>query len=180
MSFSCVFSLEWSDHEVCGRCRATDELSNGRLVPVARVTAVDQLLNRDHRSLAGSDTGDKLRSYAMIPQLGDEGPAATCGGLFVRTHNGSGLRDNRLHTQRDVQGGCRWMVDVELEKFFDRVSHDVPMGELAKNVARFMCLACGTAGCTAHILRLRAGLPERTSVPLSSCSSEGRRASDRR
>lgn len=34
-----------------------------------------------------------------------------------------------------VDGGKRWVVDVDLEKFFDRVNHDVLMGKLAKRIA---------------------------------------------
>ncbi|CAN5207776.1 hypothetical protein BH09GEM1_BH09GEM1_39260 [soil metagenome] len=37
--------------------------------------------------------------------------------------------------QRDVQSGRRWVVDVDLEKFFDRVNHDLLMGRVAKHVA---------------------------------------------
>ncbi|HKJ84889.1 MAG TPA: group II intron reverse transcriptase/maturase [Spirochaetia bacterium] len=33
-----------------------------------------------------------------------------------------------------VQGGKSWVVDVDLEKFFDRVNHDVLMGRLAKRI----------------------------------------------
>jgi group II intron reverse transcriptase/maturase len=33
-----------------------------------------------------------------------------------------------------VQGGKRWVVDIDLEKFFDRVHHDVLMGRLAKRI----------------------------------------------
>jgi RNA-directed DNA polymerase len=33
--------------------------------------------------------------------------------------------------QRYVQSGRRWVVDVDLEQFFDRVNHDVLMGKLA-------------------------------------------------
>jgi len=36
--------------------------------------------------------------------------------------------------QRYVQAGRRWVVDVDLEKFFDRVNHDVLMGRLAKRI----------------------------------------------
>lgn len=36
--------------------------------------------------------------------------------------------------QRYVQEGYRWVVDVDLEKFFDRVNHDVLMGKLAKRI----------------------------------------------
>ena len=34
--------------------------------------------------------------------------------------------------QKYVQEGRRWVVDVDLERFFDRVNHDVLMGRLAK------------------------------------------------
>lgn len=36
--------------------------------------------------------------------------------------------------RRYVQAGKRWVVDVDLEKFFDRVNHDVLMGRLAKRL----------------------------------------------
>jgi group II intron reverse transcriptase/maturase len=36
--------------------------------------------------------------------------------------------------QRYVQQGRPWVVDVDLEKFFDRVNHDVLMGRLAKRI----------------------------------------------
>jgi len=36
--------------------------------------------------------------------------------------------------QRYVQQGKRWVVDVDLEAFFDRVNHDVLMGRLAKRI----------------------------------------------
>ena len=35
--------------------------------------------------------------------------------------------------QRDVQSGRRWVVDVDLEQFFDRVNHDLLMGRVAKH-----------------------------------------------
>jgi hypothetical protein len=37
--------------------------------------------------------------------------------------------------QQYLQEGRRWVVDVDLEKFFDRVNHDVLMGRLAKRIA---------------------------------------------
>jgi retron-type reverse transcriptase len=37
--------------------------------------------------------------------------------------------------QRYVQEGRRWVVDVDLEKFFDRVNHDVLMGRLARRIS---------------------------------------------
>ena len=40
-----------------------------------------------------------------------------------------------LAAQRYIQGGHRWVVDVDLEQFFDRVNHDVLMGKLAARIA---------------------------------------------
>jgi len=37
--------------------------------------------------------------------------------------------------QQYIQDGKMWVVDVDLEKFFDRVNHDVLMGRLAKRIA---------------------------------------------
>lgn len=39
-----------------------------------------------------------------------------------------------LAAQRYIQSGRRWVVDVDLEQFFDRVNHDVLMGRLAKRI----------------------------------------------
>jgi RNA-directed DNA polymerase len=37
--------------------------------------------------------------------------------------------------QASIAAGCRWVVDIDLEKFFDRVNHDILMGRVAKRVA---------------------------------------------
>lgn len=37
--------------------------------------------------------------------------------------------------QRYIQGGKKWVVDADLEKFFDNVNHDVLMGRLEKRIA---------------------------------------------
>lgn len=48
---------------------------------------------------------------------------------------GRSAHDAVLAAQRYIQEGRRWVVDVDLEKFFDRVQHDVLMGRLAKRIA---------------------------------------------
>lgn len=40
-----------------------------------------------------------------------------------------------LKSQQYVLSGCRVVVDVDLEKFFDRVNHDILMDRLAKRIA---------------------------------------------
>jgi group II intron reverse transcriptase/maturase len=47
---------------------------------------------------------------------------------------GRGARDAIREAQGYVQEGRHWVVDVDLEKFFDRVNHDVLMGRLAKRI----------------------------------------------
>jgi group II intron reverse transcriptase/maturase len=47
---------------------------------------------------------------------------------------GRRAHDAVCQAQRYVQSGRRWVVDVDLEKFFDRVNHDVLMARVAKRV----------------------------------------------
>ena len=48
---------------------------------------------------------------------------------------GRSAHDAVLAAQRYVQEGRRWVVDVDLEKFFDRVNHDVLMGRLVRRIS---------------------------------------------
>ena len=51
-----------------------------------------------------------------------------------------GFRPNRsahqavARAQHCIAEGCGWVVDLDLEKFFDRVNHDILMGRVAKRV----------------------------------------------
>jgi len=47
---------------------------------------------------------------------------------------GRSAHDAVKAAQRYVQEGRKWVVDVDLEKFFDRVNHDVLMGRLARRI----------------------------------------------
>ena len=48
---------------------------------------------------------------------------------------GKSAHDAVRAAQRYIQEGRRWVVDVDLEAFFDRVNHDVLMSILAKRIA---------------------------------------------
>jgi retron-type reverse transcriptase len=48
---------------------------------------------------------------------------------------GRSAHDAVKAAQRYVQEGRRWVVDLDLEKFFDRVNHDVLMGRLARRIS---------------------------------------------
>lgn len=51
-----------------------------------------------------------------------------------------GFRPNRnawqavQQAQRYIQSGKRWVVDIDLEKFFDRVDHDILMSRVARTI----------------------------------------------
>ena len=47
---------------------------------------------------------------------------------------GRRAHDAVRRAQRYVQEGRRWVVDIDLEKFFDRVNHDVLMSRLARRI----------------------------------------------
>lgn len=47
---------------------------------------------------------------------------------------GRRAHDAVRRAQRYVQDGRRWVVDVDLERFFDRVNWDILMGKLAKRI----------------------------------------------
>lgn len=47
---------------------------------------------------------------------------------------GKRAHDAIVEAQRYIQDGRRFVVDVDLEKFFDRVNHDVLMSKLAKRI----------------------------------------------
>jgi group II intron reverse transcriptase/maturase len=47
---------------------------------------------------------------------------------------GRSAHDAVRKAQGYIQAGRRWVVDVDLERFFDRVNHDVLMGRLAKRI----------------------------------------------
>ncbi len=57
------------------------------------------------------------------------------------SENSYGFRPNRSQrqavtkAQQYIAEGYRWVVDLDLEKFFDRVNHDMLMGRVAKRIA---------------------------------------------
>jgi group II intron reverse transcriptase/maturase len=56
------------------------------------------------------------------------------------SQNSYGFRPNRsahqavLQAQKYIQEGCEWVVDIDLEKFFDKVNHDMLMARVARRV----------------------------------------------
>jgi retron-type reverse transcriptase len=56
---------------------------------------------------------------------------------------GRRAHDAVRRAQRYIEEGRRWVVDVDLEKFFDRVHHDTLMGVLSKRITDRRVLRLG-------------------------------------
>jgi group II intron reverse transcriptase/maturase len=59
------------------------------------------------------------------------------GGFSQHSHGfrpGRCAHDAIVEAKQYVRAGRKWVVDVDLEQFFDRVNHDVLMGRLAKRI----------------------------------------------
>jgi RNA-directed DNA polymerase len=75
---------------------------------------------------------------SLDPASGDAGSATQRGPDFLRTQ--PGFRPKRSAHQavakapQYIAAGHRWVVDLDLEKFFDRVNHDKPMASIARRV----------------------------------------------
>ena len=48
---------------------------------------------------------------------------------------GKSARQAVKQAQQYIQDGRNWVVDMDLEKFFDKVNHDILMGKLAKEIS---------------------------------------------
>lgn len=85
------------------------------------------------RELGIPTVTDRLIQQAILQVLGPRYDAS----FSPHSH---GFRPNHsahdavLEAQSYIQEGYDWVVDVDLERFFDRVNHDVLMGRLAKKI----------------------------------------------
>jgi RNA-directed DNA polymerase len=85
------------------------------------------------RELGIPTVTDRLVQQAISQVLGPRYDA----GFSSHSHGfrpGHSAQGAVLEAQGYIQEGFDWVVDVDLERFFDRVNHDVLMGRLAKKI----------------------------------------------
>jgi hypothetical protein len=86
------------------------------------------------------------------------------------SHHSYGFRPYRsahqavAQAQQYIVQGYGWVIDLDLEKFFDRVNHDKLMGQIAKRVVDKRLLKLIRAFLKCRGDGKRAGQPERGSV----------------
>lgn len=114
--------------------RIREDLLSGRYIPMP-VRKVEIPKPGGGKRMLGIPTVlDRFIQQALLQVLGP---------LFEPTFSDSsfGFRPGRSTHQavrrarEHIEAGARWVVDMDLEKFFDRVNHDVLMARLARRVA---------------------------------------------
>ena len=100
--------------------------------PVKRVE-IPKPDNKGFRQLGIPTVMDRIIQQAIHQEL-----APIFEPLF--SQNSYGFRPKRnthqavLKAQEYIQERCEWVVDIDLEKFFDKVNHDMLMGRIARRV----------------------------------------------
>ncbi|MGO4891549.1 reverse transcriptase domain-containing protein [Flavobacterium sp. W21_SRS_FM6] len=89
--------------------------------------------NGDERTLGIPTAVDRLIQQAMAQTLSPcVDPSFSNSSYGFRPHRNA-LQAAR-HARQYIQSGKRWVVDMDLEKFFDRVDHDILMSMLARSI----------------------------------------------
>jgi len=119
----------WRRNE--GRLR--EQLLAGAYKPTAVRRVMIPKPDGGERELGIPTVEDRLVQQAILQVLGPRYDA----GFSTHSHGfrlGRSAHGAVLEAQSYIQEGYDWVVDVDLERFFDRVNHDVLMGRLAKKI----------------------------------------------
>jgi RNA-directed DNA polymerase len=114
--------------------RIKEQLLAGRYIPspVRRVN-IAKPDGKGMRSLGIPTVIDRLIQQAlhqvMLPVFDSDFSKSSYG-----FRPGRSAHQAVLAARAHVGSGCRWVVDIDLEKFFDRVNHDVVMARVARKV----------------------------------------------
>ncbi len=89
------------------------------------------------------DGGTRLLGIpTVLDRLIQQAIAQILSGIYDHTFSDNSYRFRPRRSAKDaviaaeiyINEGCTWVVDIDLEKFFDRVNHDILMSKLEKRI----------------------------------------------